>query len=144
MICVFPRILSLVFLTQAKKYLELYVVFIMFYAKEVQTVLLDSSSLPWHPINGAKKIKVMRRSVVRFTLLLQEQKFFITEHIFMSLSVVSFTLNFKKTSLTLQYFYAILGFYRWWILNIEATSNLLESTNKINGRTDSKLHLQLL
>lgn len=144
MICVFPRILSLVFLTQAKKYLELYVVFIMFYAKEVQTVLLDSSSLPWHPINGAKKIKVMRRSVVRFTLLLQEQRFFITEHIFMSLSVVSFTLNFKKTSLTLQYFYAILGFYRWWILNIEATSNLLESTNKINGRTDSKLHLQLL
>lgn len=144
MICVFPRILSLVFLTQAKKYLELYVVFIMFYAKEVQTVLLDSFSLPWHPINGAKKIKVMRRSVVRFTLLLQEQRFFITEHIFMSLSVVSFTLNFKKTSLTLQYFYAILGFYRWWILNIEATSNLLESTNKINGRTDSKLHLQLL
>lgn len=95
MICIFPRILSFIFLIQDKAHLELYVIFVTFYAK-VQTVLLDSFLLPWHIINGDKKMKVMRRSVLRFTCLLQED-FFVTEHIHTSISVVPFILNFKKT-----------------------------------------------
>lgn len=71
MICIFPRTLSFISLTQAKKHLELYVVFITFYAK-AHTVILDSSSLPWHTMNDDKKMKVMRRSVLRFILLLQK------------------------------------------------------------------------
>lgn len=96
MICIFPRILSFISLTQAKKHLGLYAVFIMFYAK-TQTVLLDSFPLPRHAINGNKKIKVMSRSVLRLTLLLQEMVFFITEHIHTSVSVATFILSFKKT-----------------------------------------------
>lgn len=45
MICIFPRILSFIFLIQDKAHLELYVIFVTFYAK-VQTVLLDSFLFP--------------------------------------------------------------------------------------------------
>lgn len=41
-------------------------------------------------------MKVMRRSVLRFTCLLQED-FFITQHIHTSISVVPFIPSFKKT-----------------------------------------------
>lgn len=45
MICIFPRILSFILLIQDKEHLELYVIFVTFYAK-AQTVLLDYFLFP--------------------------------------------------------------------------------------------------
>lgn len=74
--------------------------------------------LPWHTINSDNKMKVRRISVLRFTLLLQKDRFFIKEilhkidrffmkdfherilfYVWMDtiISLVSFTLSFKKT-----------------------------------------------